>query len=51
MESRGSVKIVYIIILKMTQVCWQIFHVNVSLIGYVLKYVKPAYTEGLSFNL
>ena len=50
----GLVTIVYIIILKITQVHWQILHVNVSLTGYMLMYVKPAYTEGFrsicSFN-
>lgn len=38
----------YIIILKTTQIGRQVFLVNVNLTGYMLKYVKLAYTEGFS---
>lgn len=41
-------KIIYIIILKITQERWQILLVNVSLTRYTLVYIKPAYTEGVS---
>lgn len=41
-------KIIYMIILKITQERWQILLVNVSLTGYTLMYIKPAYTEGVS---
>ena len=48
-DSRDSVRIV-LIILKITQLCLQFLHVNVSSTGYMLIHAKPAYTEGFSFH-
>ena len=47
-DSRDTVRIVLIIILKTTQVCLLFFHVNVSSTEYMLIHAKPAYIEGFS---